>query len=110
MDVIASTNFFSAILFLLFSVFSALSGCLWRLSAYFVKKGWYTFFHPDQGPESGGTTLLNAVTFSFHTVIAGATLYFHTELQGRFGILAHKDLSAPAFPPGIFSLKGAYPY
>lgn len=39
---------------------------------------------PPKGPETGGTTLINVTAFSLLTVIAGATLYFHTELQGRF--------------------------
>ena len=54
-----------------------------------------TPLHPDKGPESGGTTLINALTFSFLTVIAGATLYFHTGLQGRFRTLSPENLSAP---------------
>ena len=70
---------------------------------------------PHKGPESGGTTLINAYTFSFLTVIAGATLYF------TFGWFLYraprqvpniplKNLSAPYLKQGIFSLEGSYLY
>ena len=54
---------------------------------------------PHKGPESGGTTLINAYTFSFLTVIAGATLYFVLRLSYRaprqVPNIPLKNLSAP---------------
>ena len=53
-----------------------------------IQKGWHVK-HPSKGAKLGGTTLI----FTHPTVNAGATLYFHTELQGRFQIFRIETLT-----------------